>query len=588
MRRTLAALALAMALPTAGLVAPPVQAQVVVVKEGDTLSDIAARHGVGLTRLMQANGISDADLVVVGQRLTIPGGSARPGTSASGAGGSVTVQTGDTLSDIAARHGVGLTRLMQANGISDADLVVVGQRLTIPGGAGRSAAPAAPSQQPTAPYTVKSGETLSEIAARFNTSTERLIQLNGIQNPDHVTSGSRLRIPMPPRSTAAQPAATPARLAPNRNAREHVVQGGESLSEIAGRYGTSVSQLVALNRIEDPDRLLAGTRLQLRGTPPAAQAKPAPKPQPAAQATPQPAAKVTPERQAQPQPQPQPKPEAAATGPATATPAPATATAPVATSQPKPSAQSTPQPAATAAQAPRPKLQLQAETRPEAQTKPEVAAASTPTRAATATADTAAKAADTAATAKAATTTAAAATTAATATAAATATTAAPSATTSQRLSPRPTTQPAALQQASAASSTARTTSSRIGAATEGVQASAARSPASPTTASPTAATTTAARPAAASTATRAGSGSSGDWRSYGPLQIDWSKWQAMGGSYVAPSLQTDGKAHYLAVNCTARKLNRTTSSGQWNSWASPEADFETKLVQDICREKDN
>lgn len=61
-----------------------------------------------------------------------------------------------------------------------------------------------------------------------------------------------------------------------------------------------------------------------------------------------------------------------------------------------------------------------------------------------------------------------------------------------------------------------------------------------------------------------------------------------MGGSHVAPSLNSDGKASYLAVNCGARKLNRTTTSGQWNSWESPEEAFETKLVQDICREKGN
>lgn len=120
------------------------------------------------------------------------------------------------------------------------------------------------------------------------------------------------------------------------------------------------------------------------------------------------------------------------------------------------------------------------------------------------------------------------------------------------------------------------------------MQASAAQSTANTRSTTPAAATTAAARPAPASTATSSGAASAGDWRSYGPLQIDWSKWQAMGGSHVAPSLNSDGKARYLAVNCTARKLNRTTASGQWNSWESPQEDFETKLVQDLCQEKGN
>ncbi len=59
-----------------------------------------------------------------------------------------------------------------------------------------------------------------------------------------------------------------------------------------------------------------------------------------------------------------------------------------------------------------------------------------------------------------------------------------------------------------------------------------------------------------------------------------------MGGSYVAPSLSKDGKARYMAVNCTAEKLNSTTPAGQWNTWVAPENDFEKKLVQDICKEK--
>ncbi len=323
MRRTLAALALAMALPTAALLAPAARAQAVVVKAGETLSEIAERHGVSLSRLMQTNGISDPDLVVVGQRLTIPGGSGRAGGSASARGGRVTVQEGDTLSAIAERHGVGLTRLMQANGISDADLVVVGERLTIPAGSGGSGASAARSQ-PTAPYTVKSGETLSEIAVRFNTSTSRLIELNAIQNPDQVNSGTRLRIPMTANRGTAKPAAkAPVKAAsaaakpstPDRKTQEHEVQGGESLSAIAERYGTSVSQLVALNSIDDPDRLLAGSTLKLRGTPPAA------KPKPAASPTPQAAAKPAPAPVAQPAPQAQPRAQAKAPAAATSQPA---------------------------------------------------------------------------------------------------------------------------------------------------------------------------------------------------------------------------------------------------------------------------
>ena len=74
------------------------------------------------------------------------------------------------------------------------------------------------------------------------------------------------------------------------------------------------------------------------------------------------------------------------------------------------------------------------------------------------------------------------------------------------------------------------------------------------------------------------------DWRSYGPLQVDWANWQPMGGSFVAPTLNGEGKPLYLAVNCGARKLNATSQSGQWKSWDSPQTDFEKQLITDICK----
>jgi hypothetical protein len=76
------------------------------------------------------------------------------------------------------------------------------------------------------------------------------------------------------------------------------------------------------------------------------------------------------------------------------------------------------------------------------------------------------------------------------------------------------------------------------------------------------------------------------DWRTYGPMQVDWANWRAMGGSFVAPSLGSDGKPHYLAVNCGARKLNATSQSGQWKTWDTPQTDFEQKLVSDLCSSK--
>lgn len=445
----------------------------------------------------------------------------------------VTVRTGETLSEIAERHGVSLSRLMQANGIAKPDHVEIGQRLTIPGsGSTARSASTSSGSQGTAPYTVKSGETLSEIADRFNTTTARLIQINRIGDPDLVMSGTRLQVPVT--AQRSSPAA-----AVNRNASEHVVQSGENLSLIAERYGTSVSRLVALNQLEDPELVAVGSRLKLRGTPPAARSTPpaATKPKPAANTSAaQPvAAQQAPVQQA-----------AAQTASGTAQPS-GTATTPATTT-------TAITPAATTAA-------TTATTSTAATVTASTVTASTVTAAATTTATTAAQPALTAA--RGATTAATSAATAATRSPLATATAAAP-------LSG------AATAAASGAAATAATSSAISRSAPV---SAASRAPSVAPTTTTVASSTAAGRPTPANAARPAG-----EWRNYGPLQVDWSKIQPMGGSYVAPSLNGEGQPLYLAVNCTARKINVTSQAGQWRTWENPSKDFEHKLVQDICQ----
>ncbi len=314
------------------------------------------------------------------------------------------VRSGETLSEIAERYKVSLQRLMQLNGLQDADLVETGTRLKLPGGAAPSGGGTASGR---ASYIVKPGDTLSEIAERSGISVQRLMQLNGLQDADRVETGQRLVVP-------GGPAATAATTTSDKTARQHLVKPGETLSGIADRYAIPISRLISLNQLKEPDNLQAGTRLTLRGTAPkpAAASKPAPA-KPAAQ-------------------------------PAAARPSPA----------PNPPVQAAAQPVAQA---------------PAAAVAKPVAAT------------------------------------------------------------------PAAPQPAVAAKPTA--------------------APAAP------------------------------DWRSYGPLQVDFSNLQPMGGSQVAAALNGNGQAIFVAVNCAATKLNTTGEAGGWKAWEAPKADFEEALVKDVCKQ---
>ena len=113
---------------------------------GDTLSGIASRFGTSITTLLQANPqVTNPNLIYVGQELEIPtdGGVTPtpppPGTTPTPVPpptGSQTyiVQSGDTLSGIARRFNTTVTAIAQASGITNINLIYVGQVLTIPGG----------------------------------------------------------------------------------------------------------------------------------------------------------------------------------------------------------------------------------------------------------------------------------------------------------------------------------------------------------------------------------------------------------------------------------------------------------------------
>jgi len=114
--------------------APPAAENVYVVQAGDTLLGIALRHGILASALAEANGLYWNSWVYAGQRLLLPGSAAVPAPPAAPTdGGAYVVQPGDNLFRIGLRHGTTAAALRAANGLSS-NIIYVGQRLTIPGG----------------------------------------------------------------------------------------------------------------------------------------------------------------------------------------------------------------------------------------------------------------------------------------------------------------------------------------------------------------------------------------------------------------------------------------------------------------------
>ena len=165
---------------------------------------------------------------------------------------SVTVRSGETLSDIANRYGVSVGTLMRMNGIRNPDLVQAGSRLQVPGptvtaGSGR--------------HRVNSGETLSSIANQYQVRSRDLMALNNLRNANHVEVGQNLRLPS--NAVMPRPAFKPVAVTPIPGATEHTVAKGQTLTQIAKAYKLPVASLISINQLIDPNKVEVGTRLYL-------------------------------------------------------------------------------------------------------------------------------------------------------------------------------------------------------------------------------------------------------------------------------------------------------------------------------------
>ncbi len=156
-----------------------------------------------------------------------------------------TVQSGDTLFRISLRFDTSVQTLMNLNGLTNSDFIWVGQQLLIHGG---QSTPTPAAVETTSTYTVQVGDSLGEIALRFNTSSAALSALNNIVNPDLVFVGQTLTVP----GTAAPVHAGPI---------THVVQPGEMLSDIAAMYGVSMWAIAEANGVTNINYIWMGQPL---------------------------------------------------------------------------------------------------------------------------------------------------------------------------------------------------------------------------------------------------------------------------------------------------------------------------------------
>jgi lysozyme len=132
-----------------------------VVKSGDTLSAIASKYKTTVAKIKSLNGLK-SDLIHPGDSLKVSG-------SVSTSSIHIVVK-GDTLSGIAAKYGSTVSVIKSLNGLKS-DLIHPGDKLRVTGAASNA----------KEYYTVKSGDTLSEIAVKYETTVAKIKSLNGLK-----------------------------------------------------------------------------------------------------------------------------------------------------------------------------------------------------------------------------------------------------------------------------------------------------------------------------------------------------------------------------------------------------------------------
>ena len=146
------------------------------------------------------------------------------------------VQSGDTLYDIAKRFNTTVEALAHYNGIADPNVIKIGQMIRIPEMEDGECVPI---------HIIKSGDSLQQIADMHDTTVHEIARLNGIQNPDYIEAGRVLRLPKDAKYNCYR------------------VEQGDSLWKIAQKYGVTVTQLINENRLKKPSLIYPGQIIRI-------------------------------------------------------------------------------------------------------------------------------------------------------------------------------------------------------------------------------------------------------------------------------------------------------------------------------------
>jgi len=216
------------------------------VKRGENLSQIASMFGTTTRQLQKLNGLKNPNRIKKGQRLRI-----RPkDTQKDRVFTQHKVKKGETLSYLADKYGVSVSAIMEANHLTNKHRVIAGQHLLIPSKrSGKSTI------EKITLYTVKKGDTISDLAMKFKTSPQSIKKLNGLRNLHYIKPGQKLKIPTADREITSTGS--------KGKWITYIVKRGDTLWDIARKFGVLMESLINWNEVRAPSRIKAGDRIKI-------------------------------------------------------------------------------------------------------------------------------------------------------------------------------------------------------------------------------------------------------------------------------------------------------------------------------------
>lgn len=231
------------------------------IRRGETVSTIASRYGVSQYAIFEANNLNRRSRIFAGKTIIVPvplDGSGSPSKKqknrAVSGENTYIVQKGDNLWDISRSFSTSPNALRRLNYLGNSSRIYVGQVLKLPGS--KKTTKRTPKKdydrQPagdTDTYVVKKGDTVWDIAKSFGTTTVTIRRLNGLSRSGRIYVGQKLLV------TDNRPS--------GGGNMTYVVRRGDTLSDIARAFGTTVRSLMRLNNITNVRKLEIGTRLNI-------------------------------------------------------------------------------------------------------------------------------------------------------------------------------------------------------------------------------------------------------------------------------------------------------------------------------------